>query len=583
MEQDPETARLRLRVRQLRELFETAGEFSSALDEESLLHVVIRKARQLIGTDLAYLMVLDHERGDTYMRASDGAIGPEFDNIRLGFGLGLGGQVAQTMSPRWTRNYLEDEQYTHVIDPIIIDEGLKAILGVPVKKHGRLTGVLFTSDRSEREFSENQITMLSLLAEHASIAISNAEDRSDLETRLAKARTLITELEASDLRQGRELRGHDSLTDLVFAGASVGALVDALTGLTGGSVLVLDENLRETEASTAQRALPGLELIRSRVESQPPTESLSPIRVESEIGGPAVLFVPVASGEDHLGFLACTEVDESGYSAGLLRRAAGLIALVLLGRRARDEADNRLRGEILAEILTGTPGEPEAVVRRARLLDVDLTSGMIAAVVMPVETPVARIHRSETSTYARQSGGLATSYGDRLVLLLPGSDPDRTAAEIASVIGHLGVVVGTSGLVGDPGQVRDHVERARRAARLLVTLGRSGTGASTEELGLYGLLFSEVDREFIQTFVDQSIGAVRDYDRSRDTALQRTLRAYFDAEGNVARTADMLFVHVNTVYQRMERLDKVLGVGWRSGDRALEIRLALRLYELMVG
>ncbi|MBB1014142.1 PucR family transcriptional regulator, partial [Dietzia schimae] len=51
-------------------------------------------------------------------------------------------------------------------------------------------------------------------------------------------------------------------------------------------------------------------------------------------------------------------------------------------------------------------------------------------------------------------------------------------------------------------------------------------------------------------------------------------------DGSPSATAERLFVHVNTVYQRLDRLDQVLGTGWRRGDRALELRLALRLAEL---
>ena len=135
-------------TRGLRDVLEAAAELATARDEDAVLHIAIRRARQLVGSDLAYVMLLDPDRGDTYMRMAEGATSPRFDTIRLGMGLGLGGQVAEAMAPRWTRNYLADEQYTHVIDPIIVEEGLLAILGVPVRTHGRLTGMLFTSDRT---------------------------------------------------------------------------------------------------------------------------------------------------------------------------------------------------------------------------------------------------------------------------------------------------------------------------------------------------------------------------------------------------------------------------------------------------
>jgi len=65
---------------------------------------------------------------------------------------------------------------------------------------------------------------------------------------------------------------------------------------------------------------------------------------------------------------------------------------------------------------------------------------------------------------------------------------------------------------------------------------------------------------------------------TRGTPLLETLRAWFSSEANASATADLLSMHVDTVYQCLDRLDSVLVPGWRNGDRDLE----LRLWDLMV-
>ncbi|MFD1052440.1 helix-turn-helix domain-containing protein, partial [Kibdelosporangium lantanae] len=62
--------------------------------------------------------------------------------------------------------------------------------------------------------------------------------------------------------------------------------------------------------------------------------------------------------------------------------------------------------------------------------------------------------------------------------------------------------------------------------------------------------------------------------------LLDTLRTYFACGTNLARTKDELHIHVNTVVQRLERIESLLGPGWNSPDRALELQLALRLRSL---
>lgn len=566
--------------RRLRHLFEAAGELSAAQDEDAVLHIAIRQARQLVGTDLAYLMLLDREHGDTYMRATEGAISPRFDSIRLGMGLGLGGQVAESMSPRWTRNYLEDEQYTHVIDPIIVEEGLRAILGVPVKKHGRLTGILFTSERSQRDFTQDDITLLALLADHTSVVISAAERTAETATELLETRAALTQQRSRAERLASTAQLHSRLTELVVAGAQVPAILDLLVESVGGTAAVFDATLREIGAVRGQGGVPAATLREVTEEASTGSEGTSTHRTKDGV----VVVVPLVNGNDHLGHLAHFSRGSAAESSPdllpILQRVSAVIALILLGHRALDEADNRVRGELLAEILTPGTHDPDVIGRRATLLGVDVESALVSVVVVPPDGRATRALQTECSALARSEGGLVTTYGDRVVMVLPGVNSGDTAHTLAHKLSAHGATVGASGPLPSLADATEHVERARRAARLLIALGREGEGASTDELGLYGLLFSEVDRDHTAQFIERNVGPVREHDRTRGTALLDTLRVYFATEGSAAATAQKLFVHVNTVYQRLERLDSLLGPGWRAGDRALELRLALRLWEL---
>ncbi|MGY3061130.1 DNA-binding PucR family transcriptional regulator [Streptomyces sp. TE3672] len=57
----------------------------------------------------------------------------------------------------------------------------------------------------------------------------------------------------------------------------------------------------------------------------------------------------------------------------------------------------------------------------------------------------------------------------------------------------------------------------------------------------------------------------------------RTALAYFTCDGNLSRTASALYVHVNTLYQHMDRISVLLGPRWRHGDHALQVHLALTM------
>ncbi len=579
---DDEVVRLRRHTRLLRELFETAGELSSATDEDTVIHTLIRRARQLIGTDLAYLMLADPDRGDTYLRASDGAISPGFDTIRLGRGLGLGGQVAESMAPRWTSNYLRDGQYTHVIDPLVIEEGITAILGAPVKKHGQLTGVLFVSDRSEREFSEDEIVLLTLLAEHASTAITAAAERAALEEALASERALLAAETQSAQGLLKTMDLYRRLTAHVREGNDASVLVRHLVSLLGGTAIVYDSRLREV-CSAGATSGPLADAVWEMV------GDLSALEATVHLGGdkaadqsaqPKVVGTPVMAGAERLGVLGYANWEESEDAGDVLELASALIALILLGQRAWDEADNRLRGELLAEILAPTSNDFEAIKRRAGLLDVDLGGELVAVAVLTADDVVSQVLHAECTTLARQMSGLVTSYGDGVVLVIPGSDARTVAKTAAERLGQYGGTIGTKGPLVGIDAIGDSVHAARSAARFLISLGRIGDGAATDDLGVYGVLFSGVAPDHLASFVDRCLGPLHAYDRDHGTSILQTLRVYFDCEQQAASVADALYIHVNTVYQRLDRVDHILGPDWRLGDRSLEIQLALRLQEL---
>ncbi|WP_409491105.1 helix-turn-helix domain-containing protein [Amycolatopsis sp. cmx-11-12] len=56
-----------------------------------------------------------------------------------------------------------------------------------------------------------------------------------------------------------------------------------------------------------------------------------------------------------------------------------------------------------------------------------------------------------------------------------------------------------------------------------------------------------------------------------------TLRVFLDHGCRPRPAATALAIHVNTLYQRLAAVDSLLGEGWRSPQRALELHMLLHL------
>lgn len=131
--------RLELRERRRREselaaLFATAGGLIAIRDPQRVLQAIVHRARQLLDADTAHLTLIDEDRGDTFMRVTEGTLTPEFDQVRLPLGVGLGGLVAATGMPSWTADYLDDDRFARAddIDGTVAAEGIRAIVGAPL-------------------------------------------------------------------------------------------------------------------------------------------------------------------------------------------------------------------------------------------------------------------------------------------------------------------------------------------------------------------------------------------------------------------------------------------------------------------
>jgi hypothetical protein len=563
----------RRRESELSALFDTAGDLAALRSVDSVLTAIVRRARQLLGTDVSYLTLHDDARGDTYMRVTDGSVSARFQALRLPMGAGLGGLVAQTAVPYATSSYFTDDRFRHTseINTGVQEEGLVAILGVPLVRGSQVIGVLFAADRSERSFDRAEVALLVSLAAHAAIALDNARLLEETRSALDELSATSRELRAHSASVERAAEAHDRFIDLVLQGGGVDEVAAAVSEVLGGRIAVLSDDGRPAAVPDEGMPLP-----------PDPAAALALARTTGRtVSEDDWWTAAVTAGGELLGGLVLHRQEPLSESdQRILERAALVTALLVLIRRTAGEAESRVRGELLEELLSAPDRDPDGLRERARRLGADLDRGHAVVVARPAERTRGRA-LAAAAHLAATRGGLAARHDGAVVVCLPDAAPAQAAAdvrrELAAATG-VTVTAGAAGPASGPAQlVSAHAEAARCAATL-VSLGRAGQSASAAELGFFGLLMG--DRRDVRGFVTATLAPVLEYDARRGTDLEATLRAWFDAGGSPARAAASLRVHVNTVTQRLDRIGRLLGRDWTAPDRALEIQLALRLHRL---
>jgi hypothetical protein len=562
--------RRRRREAELSALVETVADLATLHDLDAVLEAIVRRARKHLAADVSYMTLHDELRGDTYMRVTDGSVSAKFQHLRLPMGAGLGGLVAQTATPYLTASYPTDSRFRHTteIDTAVAEEGIVAILGVPVRLGTRIVGVLFAANRTARPFSREEATLLGSLAAHAAVAIDNARLLAETRAALAELSTANRLIRDHSDAVERAAEAHDRMAEVVLRGGDVSDLAASVAELLAGAFAVIDVEGRMIATVGDMDAGAVTEAVVA-------ARSLGRTVQRGQYWATAVS----AGGEELCVLVLRPSRDLAEADLRILERAAVVTALLLLSRRSLADAESRVRGELLDDLVSRPLDD--TVRERARRIGVDLDNAHVALVLLGPPELRQRIS-NWAAGHAAHRGGLAAYRDGHGVLLVPGTDATGSARRVAQEVGGavgVPVTVGAAGPVRGPDGIAPAYQEAQRCTAALVALDRVGEGASRVDLGFVGILLGSGGDD-IDSYVAAVIGPVLEYDARRGTLLRQTLEEYFRSGGSPARAAEALHVHVNTVAQRLERLGSLLGPGWQRPERALEIQLALRLHRL---
>src|SRR3954451_5023283 len=428
--------RRRRREEELSALYDTAGDLAGLRDLDAVLRAIVHRARTLLGADVSYLTLDDPERGDTYMRITDGSVAASFQTLRLPAGAGLGGLVAVSGTPYATAHYGDDPRFRHTveIDSGVRDEGLVAILGVPLLLGPTVIGVLFAANRTERPFAREEVALLASLAAHAAIAIDTARLLTETQAALSELSEANDVIQAHSASVERAAAAHDRMTALVLRGGGVEDVAADLVDVLGGALIVLDAQGRAL-ATAKSASWPGGE---PALETAEVASAVAASRAEGRSVPRGDAFVAaVAAGADNLGALVLHPSHPlEGADQRILERAAQITALLLLFRRTVAEAEGQVRGELLDDLISRPVRDEDALRSRARRIGVDLDAPhVVIAVADHAEGGLRQRAISWARTFAAGRSGLAVGRDGRIALVLPGTDVRGAAGIVAKELG----------------------------------------------------------------------------------------------------------------------------------------------------
>ena len=400
--------------------------------------------------------------------------------------------------------------------------------------------------------------------------------------------TAVTEVAARFHSAGRQ----DALAGMVRRGNALATSISRGAGASGAlSVLRRDHDLPLVVVDRLGRELASVGSETTNEQRRAAADALGAVSPPSEVDLPglgpvAVYLVKGAIGGVDAGLFCLKPVDELEVSQKeALDQTARFLSLDVAKQQAVQAIEARFSGELVEMILSGTARAAE-VPGRLRAFGVDPARPLaVLTTAFDVDSDAPpRATEELESFFASKSIAVVLVAGSQDVVTVFGWGGDQEdltsfADEIRKVMTrrHPGTraVVGVGELADDAAGLREPLIRSRETCHVLRRRHGGPSTASFAEVGTHTMLLGLHDRVTLRRFADDVLGPVRRQDTKYGTELERTLKVFLANDGQWSVTATEMYVHVNTLRNRLARIAHLTGRDLARLEERVNLFLAL--------
>jgi GAF domain-containing protein len=534
--------RVRLESDTLYSIIKVVG---SSVDLPRVLEGIVELVTEATDCHACFVYIRDGDR--LRMRAASRIYAHVVGRVEFALDEGLTGWVARTGEPAFIReDALSDPRMKYV--PELEEERFQSMVAVPVPaRSGEVLGVIVLHTVAPREFDEGVLNFLAHTASLVAGAIENA--------RL---------YEESRLR----VEALTNLAELSEQIVAVGGREELYRVLTGGVRRLLG-------CDACQLRLHNGEDGRMELVATDPAGELPQPHVE--------LRAALRDDREELGTLVAVRAGAVAFPAQheeLLHAVANQAALAL--RNA--EHIERLTAENLVRALFEAleDGALDVAETHARAAGCDLDRPHVFVHARPVDAEgrpwPAVAERVETRLRTLEAGALVDPGREALRGLLPLAGDGEVPA-LRELAASEGVAIGVSSARSGAAGAAQGMREAQDAGTIARALSPEGGALAYDGLGAYRYLVHLAVDDAPHDRLCEAVERLLDYDARRGTQLLATLEQYLADRRVGTATARKLFIHANTLRQRLDRIEKLTGIELATED-LLSLELAVKLVRL---
>ena len=400
--------------------------------------------------------------------------------------------------------------------------------------------------------------------------------------------TAITQAAARIQGEARQ----DALVGLVRRGNALATSISRGGGAEGVlEVLRHDHDLPLLVADRMGRRLAGTEGDIGDEELRVAADALArrppPLEVELPSAGSASLFlIEGAMGDIDAGLFCLRPLSElAPTERDALDQAARFLSMEVAKQQALQAIESRFSSELLEMILSGAARAAE-VPERLRAFGID-PSGPLAVITMIVGEGRVRPPGStdEVERFFADRGipvVLVAGSQDTVAVFPWNTEPRGLVALAEQLVEAITkrypkdrTVIGIGELAAHSGGLREPLIRSREACHVLQRRSRDSRVATFADVSTHRMLLGLHDRDVLRRFADDILGPLRSHDEQNSTELERTLRMFLGNDGHWSTTASELYIHVNTLRNRIGRITDLTGRDVTRLEDRVDLFLAL--------
>jgi GAF domain-containing protein len=557
---------------------------SSFVEIEPMLQGIVDLATEATDCHACFIYLLEDDR--LTIRAASPVFSDAVGRVQLGIEEGLTGWVARHQTPEFIRDAAMGDPRMKFV-PLLQEERFQSMVAVPMlSRSGATIGVIVLHTEAPREFGEETLKLLVHIASLVSGAIENAQ------------------LYDEERRRGHALTNLSALGQAVAAATDAADLAATVARGTRGLLQAVVCQLYRMEADGS-----GLHLLTSDPEllgspsplsaagllldafdgqgAHPPARTLWPTLDVADL-----VVVPLTAGGERLGLLCAGSPRGRKFSEEDLELARSIAHLAAVALKRADLIEHLTKANIVKDLFESlAAGAAAFAAVKATEVGCDLTAPYLIVCAEPAggleqssgewRAAAEAIGRALAATVS--GAAIEAGPGPVRAVLPIGTRRVERIEEVLGACRELGRAHRAAIGVSEPREAPVHATHAYREAVDATTIGRALLGAggaiAYSQVGAYRYLVQigpdNAPRDRMRAAVDLLI----EYDGRRRTSLLDTLERYLAERRSVIESARSLFIHPNTLRQRLARIEELTGIELDRDD-LLSLELAIKLARL---